>query len=186
MTISSTAKHLALCLIASIATNDAAAQTGDLIYIADQDTLRMRELYYVTIKTGVVTKLNGTLIRDGDVSEFQIGPKGKTVVYRADQDTDGMVELYHVALKTRIVTKLNGTLVRDGSVTEFQIGPQGRSVVYLADQDTDNVRELFHVNLKTGAVTKLNETLPTGGRVYGMFQFDQEAGVSFTSPNRTR
>ena len=66
-----------------------------VVYNADQDTDGDNELYSVPIGGGTVTKLNSTLVTDGDVlGGFQISPDGSRVVYRADQDTDDVFELY--------------------------------------------------------------------------------------------
>jgi 6-phosphogluconolactonase (cycloisomerase 2 family) len=92
-----------------------------VVYSADQDTDEIFELYRANLKTGAVTKLNPTLVANGDVGGFDIGPKGESVVYSADQDTDGVRELYRVDLKTGAVTKLNETLVAGGRVTSFEI-----------------------------------------------------------------
>ncbi len=111
-----------LCLLAVLMSSGVAtAQTRGVVYIADQDTDGVFELYRADPKTGAVTKLNELLTTGGDVSDFEIGPKGKSVVYTADQDTDEVFELYRADLKTGAVTKLNEPLVAGGDVDEFEV-----------------------------------------------------------------
>ena len=93
-----------------------------MVYRADQDTVNVRELYRVDLRTGAVTKLNGALGAGGDVNfDFEIGPKGRSVFYRADQETDGIDELYRADLKTGAVIKLNGPLVAGGDIDDFSV-----------------------------------------------------------------
>ncbi len=68
-----------------------------MVYLADQDTDNVFELYSVPIGGPATAgiKLNGTLVAGGDVSPgFQISPDSGRVLYIADQDTDNVFELY--------------------------------------------------------------------------------------------
>ena len=148
------------------------------MYLADQDTDGVHELYHVNLKTGRVRKLNGALVQGGDVGpfwSFQIGPKGRNVFYVADQETDRMFELYQVDLKTHASTKLNGPIVSGGSVGlhfySLRIDPKGKSVVYRARQDSAHLRALYHVDLKTRVVTKLEEPTTSFDYVFSDFEF---------------
>ena len=70
-----------------------------VIYLADQDTSGVQQLYSVPLGGGVVAKLNGTLVSGGQVEDvFLISPNSQRVVYVADQDTGGVNELYSVPL----------------------------------------------------------------------------------------
>jgi len=96
-----------------------------VVYLADQDTDDMPELYRVPFATpGVSTKLNSPLVSNGEVSSFVVfvTPVGTAVVYTADQDTDTVVELYRVPFATPgVSTKLNGPLVPGGDVKGVQV-----------------------------------------------------------------
>ena len=66
-----------------------------VIYIADQDTNDVDELYSVPITGGTVTKLNPPMVPGGEVSwvwEPQISPDSSRVVYFADQETNDETE----------------------------------------------------------------------------------------------
>jgi hypothetical protein len=67
-----------------------------VIYMADQDTYLVNELYSVPIEgpASACTKLNGALVVDGDVRDYRISPDSNRVLYRADQDTNAVYELY--------------------------------------------------------------------------------------------
>jgi len=63
------------------------------LYIADQDTNGVNELYLAPADgSHPARKLNAALVEDGHVASFQLAVD--RVLYRADQDTDGIVELY--------------------------------------------------------------------------------------------
>lgn len=80
-----------------------------VMYVADQDTGGVSELFSVPIEGGEPTKLNGPMATEGDIlPTFKLfsflrnpvvsvpifSPGGNRVVYRADQDVDGVAELY--------------------------------------------------------------------------------------------
>ena len=132
----------------------------------------MLELYSVPLAGGTVTKLNGTLVADGDVSTttYLISPDSQRVVYRADPVTDTVIELFSVPLGGGTVTQLNPPLVADGNVVDFfLISPDSQRVVYSGDQDADEKFELFSVPLGGGIVTQISAPLPADGDVSGDF-----------------
>ena len=67
-----------------------------LVYLANQDTEGVSELYSVPLAGGTVTKLNDPLVTNVNLIRGQISPDSSRVVYLADQDTDGVYELYGV------------------------------------------------------------------------------------------
>ena len=137
-----------------------------VIYLADQNTPTVAELYSVAITGGSTTKLNDPLVADGQVLNYRISSDSTTVVYRADQETDGVTELFSVPLSGGTVRKLNPTLVAGGRVREeFAISANNSHVVYMADQIVDNEGELFSVPITGGPATKLNAPLAANGDV---------------------
>ncbi len=71
-----------------------------VVYLADQDTDNVSELYSVPLTGGLPTKLNGALVTGGDVQccNFSISADSARVAYLADQDTDNVTELYSVPI----------------------------------------------------------------------------------------
>lgn len=134
-----------------------------VVYLADQDSDEVFEVYSVPLTGGSVSKLNAPLVADGDCQDFEISPNSSRVVYRADQVADEVFELFGVPLAGGAVTQLNGALVFGGSCVEYDISADSSRVVYLADQNTDEVPEIFSVALTGGAVTQLNATPVAGG-----------------------
>jgi hypothetical protein len=126
-----------------------------VVYLADQDTDNVWELFSVPLAGGASIKLNGSLVAGGNVGgpfgqgqhyAFEISPDSSWVAYNADQDTDGMFELYSVSLTGGGPIKLNNPLVLGGDVfDDFEISPDSSRVVYRADQDTDGINELYSV-----------------------------------------
>ncbi len=133
-----------------------------VLYRADQVTNGVFELYSVPIAGPAMEgiKLNGSLVTNGSIFEFQVSPDSSQVVYRADQQTDEVFELYSVPLAgpSSAGVKLNGSLALNGDIVEFQISPDGSRVVYQADQQTNDVFELYSVPIKgpADAGIKLN------------------------------
>lgn len=141
-----------------------------IVYMADQDVDDVRELYAVEVSNpGVSTKLNGTLVADGDLCSFEFSPDSTKVAYCADQDTDGTLELYLVDLDTPGVSaKVNPPLVAGGEVQSgtFRFGPDSDFIVYRADQDVDGDNELYRVDVATpGTSLQINAPLVAGGDV---------------------
>ena len=140
------------------------------VYVADQDTDDVLELYSVPLTGGAPTKLSGSLVPGGDVKWFRTSPNGSRVVFMADKDTDGVVELYSVPTAGGAIVKLNGTLTPGGSfgpnhMNDVAISPDSSRVIYVVDQDTDEFRELYSVPIGGGTSIKLNGAIPVGDDV---------------------
>lgn len=125
----------------------------------------------------VQLKLSGTLVANGNVTEFQISPDGAHVVYVADQEVDERFELYSVAMAGSAPVKLNGPLVPDGDVAPyvlnastsdptFLITPDSSTVIYRADQDIDGKFELFQVPIAGGTPVRVQDLVPDDWWIY--------------------
>lgn len=101
-----------------------APDNSSVVYVTDQTTPDVREIYRVPFATpGVSTKLNGPLVVGGFVpgagtgGTFTITPDSAAVLYQAAQTTARVIELYRVPFATPTVsTKLNGPLTSGGRV----------------------------------------------------------------------
>jgi Tol biopolymer transport system component len=140
-----------------------------VLYLADQDTDFVDEIYSVPSAGGAAVKLNGPLVAGGDVSGtgLQFSPDGSLVLYLADQDTDFVNEIYSVPSAGGAATKLNGPLVAGGDVLFQQFSPDSSRVFYGADQETDNVNEIYSVPSAGGTAVKLNGPLVANGDISG-------------------
>ena len=139
--------------------------SSTVVYLSDETTDNVREIYAVPIGGGSSLRLNGALVANGDVRNFTISPDGSTVVYLADQDDDTVTELYSVPITGGADIKLNSALPPNGDVKSFQLSGDNSSVIYHADQDDDGVHELYHVPISGGFPTKINAPLVTNGDV---------------------
>ncbi len=141
-----------------------------LVYLADQDTVGVQELYSVPLTGPAVAgiKLNRALVPPGnafdlkikligEVFDFKIAPDSSRVAYRANQDTPHVRDLYSVPTKGPAAAgiKLSGPLVTDRNVFEYQISPDSGRTVYIADQDTAGVMELYMTSFSGSFVKKL-------------------------------
>lgn len=139
-----------------------------VVYLADQDTDDVYELYSVPIGGGTPVKLNGPMVAGGDVEldNILITSDNATVIYRADQETNNVFELYSVPLAGGTPSKINSSLVTGRTVnSQYRLSHDNVTLVYLADQDTDNVNELYSAPVMGGTVVKLNAPLISGGDV---------------------
>ena len=122
-----------------------------VVYMADQDTDGVWELFSVPIGGGGTTKLNGPMVAAGDVdSLFGIIPDGSRVVYRADQDVNSKRELYSVPVTGGPDIKLNSTPTAGGDVSTCAISTDGERLIYFSDEQIDGVTELYSVGLGFG------------------------------------
>src|SRR5262249_43497356 len=90
-----------------------------VMYIADQDTDEVLELYSVPSGGGAGLKLNGSLVLGGNVvsGSAKFNAAGNRVLYTADQNVNEVFELFSVPASGGAPTKLNGTLVSGGDVS---------------------------------------------------------------------
>lgn len=131
-----------------------------VIYLADQDTDDVFELYRAPITGGSTTKLSGTVSSPGVIEgSTYLSPDGEYVVFRLS--ASGALQLYSArADGTGSRVRLNGTLTGGGQVDgSIFITPNSQRVVYLADEDTDDLFELYSVPI--GGGTSVRVTGPT-------------------------
>ena len=153
-----------------------------VLYLADQVTNGVTELYSVPATGGEPIKLNAKLPvdGDGDVSwrGLQFSPDGSRVLYTADQETDEIFEIYSVPATGGTPVKLNAELTSGGYVTPFgvRLSPDGSRVLYNAAQDTDEVFEIYSVPAAGDTPVKLNSALPSGGNLDRLLENCQLAG----------
>lgn len=160
---------------------------GAVVYLADQDTVGVFELFLATSGT----KLNPPLPHGRTVQSFALTPDSTAVVYIADQDQDEVFELYRVSLSSPgVSTKLNGPLVLCGpavcgDVIEFAITPDNSAVVYIADQTIDGVSELYRTVLATTANSKLNPPFSAGQNIDAFVILPNSTGVIYRANQNT-
>ncbi len=137
------------------------------IYIADQDTNDVFELYSVPVLGGAPpTRLNAPLVAGGNVYSAEIHIDSAWVVYLADQDIDGVDEVFAVPITGGAVVQLSNPLVAGGTVESFALAHAVGRVIYLADQDIDQVMELYSAPIPgvgTGPLRKISPVLMAGG-----------------------
>jgi Tol biopolymer transport system component len=147
------------------------ADSSRVLYVADQDSHQVFELYSVPSVGGAALKLSGPLVSGGDVvpESVQFSPNGNRVLYAADAAIDEYPELYGVPATGGSPVKVSGALPIGGSVdgNSPRFSPDSSRIIYRADGQTDQVFEAFSVPATGGAITKLNGALANGGDVDG-------------------
>lgn len=130
-----------------------------VVYLADQDTNDVFELYRAPITGGGTSiKLSGTVSAAPGVTEKStyMSPDGQYVVFRIS--ASGILQLYSARVDgTGSRVRLNPTLIPGGQVDgSIFITPNSQRVVYLADQDTDDLFELYSVPIGGGTSVKIS------------------------------
>ena len=140
-----------------------------VVYIANQDTVSIVELFQVTFSNPQnSTKLNNSpMVSGGNVTDFAITLNSASVVYLADQNIDGIFEIFLAGISgPGTGTSLNPPLLLPGQkVTTFAVTPDSAAVIYRANQTTPSTFELFRVTFafpQTSSV-KLNGTITAAG-----------------------
>ena len=160
----------------------ATSSSGTVVYLADQDTVGVFELYLATSGT----KLNSPLVAGGSVTRFALTPDGSAVIYIADQQQNDVFELWRVNLASPgSSTKLNGPLVAGGDVEEFAVTPDNSAVVYRADQTLDNVIELYRTVFSGGNNAKLNPDYVLGQNIDSFTVLPNSTGVIYRANKDT-
>lgn len=164
--------------------------SSDLLYSGDQQTLNVRELFFVpftnnapgapikvnaaiTTGTGVIN--DGQLTRDNLFSSdsgFGFAPDDSGIAYQAVTVTGGSDELFYLPLTNSTpgtAVRVNPNLAANSSdINSFRFTPDGQKIVYNADQDTQGMDELYLATLTNGAVQsvqKINQTIPAAADV---------------------
>lgn len=147
-----------------------------VVYLADQSTAGVVELYSVPVGGGRPVRLNGPLAPGGSVVEFAVDATGRRVVYRADQREDESFELFSVPIGGGAPVALNSFLVPGGDVTGFAISPDGAAVVFRADRNDDEVFDLFRAPIAGGPDMQLSERAGPQGDVQPDFAISPDGG----------
>jgi len=122
------------------------------VYLADQDTDGMNELFAVPIAHTGEVKLSSALFPDGDVDgDYLIGPDGQSVLYRADHVFDELFALFAASIHGGEVLRLSETPPAGGPIQSFSVTSDGARTVYLGDPEVDGVNELYSILLDTDA-----------------------------------
>ena len=149
-------------------------------YQADQDVDDVIELYVVRASDGVITKVSGALVMDGDAnSSFAWAPDSSRIAYRADQDTDQVFEIYTSTPDGMTNDKVSGTLPLNGDVSgDFAWAPDSSRIGYIADQTTDDVFELYTSTPDGMTNTKVSGTVVAGGNGVNEARLVDSLGIS--------
>lgn len=120
---------------------------GRVIYVADQDTASVLEIFTAPVTGGESIKISGPMISGGDAQIVPADFENGIAIYVADQEVDQRMELYGAAIDGSAQWKLNGVLQSQGNVNSkgVRVTPGSTRVVYLADELQDEVYELFSV-----------------------------------------
>lgn len=138
---------------------------ANVLYIADQATNEIFELYVTPSTGGNSLKLSAPLVSGGDVNSATFSSDGEHVVYLADQQSNDLFELFGVPVTGGDPVRLNSALPAGRDVTSYEITPDGEHVVYLADQEADEKFELYMAPITGGEILKLSGELASSGDV---------------------
>jgi Tol biopolymer transport system component len=145
------------------------ADDETVLYLAEQDTLGVPELYRVPLDAGsAAVRVHDPLAAPGRVySGFRAGSDGDDVVYRARVDAADVQELFAAPPDgSHAPLTLNGSLASGPVVGDVHVAAFAgdERYVYLAEGDTAGTLELYSVAIESPpAFVKLNGPLVANG-----------------------
>lgn len=150
------------------------ADSARVIYLAEQDSPGVQELYSAPITGGGSSKLNDVLAAGRDVVNYVISPDGQTVVYQARLSGSSISHHYAVPISGGSSTQLSADVVAGGGYViggpkgpqaPFFITPDSARMVYRGKVEDADKWELYSVPMSGGASTKISRSLVSGGNV---------------------
>ena len=145
-----------------------APDSSRVAYVADQNTIRMFELFTSTpdgTENDIVSNLpvpDPLTNPDPDVENFEWEPNSTSIAYIADQDTDEVFELYVSPSDSNTSNvKVSGTILDGNGIKElapvpsgefaFAWAPDSSRLAFLADELIDGIDEFeLYTNLPQG------------------------------------
>jgi hypothetical protein len=136
-------------------------------FIADLNTDEVYELFTVPIGGGVVTRINGTLVASGDVTDFVMSSDFGSVIYRADQVVDDNFGLFKATLPSWTVTQLWGQGGPNQSAeADFVINWDNTYLLFRSDFGNPGQYKLYSLPLDgSGPATVISLPLVANGDV---------------------
>ena len=123
-----------------------------VVYRADQDVLRQRDLYAVST-TGAGSPIRLTGPQDERVRNYEITPDSSRVIYgsftpSSPGSLNGSDELFSVPIDgSSAGVRLNDPLMPGGDISnDYAISPDGQTVVFIADPDGDDLTDVYRVS----------------------------------------
>ncbi len=153
---------------------------GRVLYISDQDTNDVLELFLVDVSgpsPAAPVKINQPgLPSTADVDEWWVSPDGSRIVYIVDPDAAGRNDLWMTTLDAGgmpgTAVRLNNTLPSGGLVSQTRgdvlFTRNSSAVAFVSDMVVDNDTEAWAVAFTPGGPTpplRLNPTLPANADV---------------------
>jgi Tol biopolymer transport system component len=135
--------------------------SSKIVYLADQDTDNVNELYMNTVANAGAIKISGAAVAGGSVGRFQV--LDSRVVFMGDLVTDGIQELF-VATYGGVVTKINSALATGEKVVDFIA--DNTHVAYQMDKGDAGRFSVYGNALSGGSEVKLSQPLSGGPGSY--------------------
>lgn len=152
-----------------------------VVYLADQETDNLPELFRVPIDGGDVEKINGSEV-EFDVDDYQFSPDSQYVVYTAES-RDGsslLVEVYSATVAGGQAVRLSRDLPEQGFISRFAITPDSQTVIYEGSQDVARLSEIFSVPIAGGGPVKLSGDLDGADGTLGFTITPDSQRIVFT------
>ena len=157
-----------------------------VVYLADQDTDGVDQLYSVPSTGGTVSALTFPILREGEVvrTNYKILPDSSGIVYEADEVDNGqnVRELYSVPIEGGPRVRLD-----TGQMASWLLSGDGLSVVFRASHEVgaEWMTELYSVPSSGGTPVRLNADLPQGGGVSSFVIAADDSTVVYLSNQET-
>ncbi len=113
-----------------------------VVYISDDDTFAVQEVYSVLVDGTGKLKLNSVMV--GNAIDLDVSPDGSLAAYRADQEVLGIVEGYTASVGVAASSvKFHDALTESRDVDSLNFTPDVTGILYRADELQPGDIELF-------------------------------------------
>ncbi len=140
------------------------ADSQRVVYLADQTTVGVNELFVTMMDGTGNTKLNSALVRS--ISAFKLSPEGGFAIYRADPDAVGRHELFHVAVTGGTVTRQHPPLGIGRTVRNDFLIPSEQHIAFRGDiSGIPGQVQLYVARAANPAITRMDTISIAAGDV---------------------
>lgn len=132
-----------------------------VLYLADQVTAGVSELFVRDMNLDQVTRLSGSFSHArGTVQGFKYIESTQTVVYLANTETEKDFYFYSVKIDGTGRVKLSPNTAHLTNIPSWDISPDGNYIVIRADLNKDEKYEIFKINTDgSGSPVVLNQAI---------------------------
>ena len=136
-----------------VALND----SDTIFYLADQEADNAVELFQGTVDGDPISKINGELIRSGNIFQFDLSPDDNWAVFKSDTTNLNSYELYSAPIAGGPTIRLSDVLPSaSNNIDKFAFSPDSGTIAFVGDMSVVDEQNLYSVPIVGGTPTLLS------------------------------